>query len=60
MIKNGLLSLLLLLTLQLSAQTRVLVFSKTAAFRHGSIKVGKPALIELGKANGFSVRCIKD
>ena len=60
MIKNGLLSLLLLLTLQLSAQTRVLVFSKTAAFRHGSIKVGKPALIELGKANGISVDTTED
>lgn len=33
----------------------VLVFSKTAGFRHESIKVGKLALIDLGKKNNFYV-----
>ena len=37
-------------------QPRVLVFSKTAAFRHkSSIAVGKIALMKLGVENGFSV-----
>lgn len=37
-------------------QPRVLVFSKTAAFRHGSsIAKGKLALIKLGNENGFVV-----
>jgi hypothetical protein len=34
---------------------RVLVFSKTAAYRHESIAAGKTALIKLGKENGFTV-----
>ncbi len=34
---------------------RVLVFSKTAGYRHASIEAGKPALIELGKQNNFEV-----
>lgn len=37
------------------AKPRVLVFSKTAGFRHESIKSGKAALIKLGKENGFLV-----
>lgn len=34
---------------------RVLVFSKTKAFRHESIKAGKEALIKLGAEKGFGV-----
>jgi cytochrome c len=33
----------------------VLVFSKTAGFRHGSIAVGRTAIQQLGAENGFSV-----
>jgi len=33
----------------------VLVFSKTAQFRHGSIEAGQVALMKLGKENGFTV-----
>jgi cytochrome c len=38
-----------------STNGRVLVFSKTAGYRHESIGEGKIALIELGKKNGFEV-----
>lgn len=34
---------------------RVLVFSKTAGYRHESIATGKAAIIKLGKENGFRV-----
>ncbi len=34
---------------------RVLVFSKTAGYRHESIQAGKTAIIKLGKENGFLV-----
>lgn len=34
---------------------RVLVFSKTTGFRHGSIEAGQKALMELGKQHGFEV-----
>lgn len=34
---------------------KVLVFSKTASFRHESIPEGKDAIIELGKQHGFKV-----
>jgi len=37
------------------AQKKVLVFSKTAGFRHSSISVGKLAIMKLGKENGFDV-----
>lgn len=36
-------------------EIKVLVFSKTASFRHESIKAGKEAFIELGKKHGFAV-----
>ncbi len=36
-------------------EKRVLVFSKTAGFRHSSIPAGKTALIKLGKETGFAV-----
>jgi len=31
----------------------ILVFTKTAGFRHGSIEVGKKAIGKLGEENGF-------
>ncbi|WP_332367555.1 ThuA domain-containing protein [Spirosoma telluris] len=34
---------------------RILVFSKTAAFRHASIGAGQQALFKLGKEQGFAV-----
>src|SRR3954468_17549364 len=34
---------------------RILVFSKTAGFRHASIPNGKAAIMELGRQNGFEV-----
>ncbi|MCF2492247.1 ThuA domain-containing protein [Dyadobacter chenhuakuii] len=36
-------------------EKRVLVFSKTAGFRHASIPAGRTALIKLGKEKGFAV-----
>ncbi|HYW49493.1 MAG TPA: ThuA domain-containing protein, partial [Gemmatimonadaceae bacterium] len=39
---------------------RVLVFSKTAGYRHESIDVGKVALIKLGAANGIVVDTTED
>jgi cytochrome c len=36
-------------------EKRILVFSKTAGFRHESIKDGKLALLKLGKDNGLKV-----
>ncbi|SCF14012.1 Type 1 glutamine amidotransferase (GATase1) [Micromonospora haikouensis] len=38
----------------------VLVFSKTAGFRHDSIAVGTQAIRELGAANGFTVTATED
>ncbi len=38
----------------------VLVFSKTAGFRHGSIPVARTAIEQLGAANGFSVTLTED
>ena len=34
---------------------RILVFSKTAAFRHTSIEAGQKAIQQLGKQHGFTV-----
>ena len=39
---------------------RVLVFSKTAAFRHGSIPDGIATVRELGDSNGFAVDTTED
>ena len=36
-------------------KSSVLVFAKTAAFRHSSIPNGKAAIMKLGEENGFSV-----
>ncbi|MBA2946559.1 ThuA domain-containing protein [Streptomyces himalayensis] len=41
-------------------ESRVLVFSKTAGFRHDSIPDGIAALKELGQANGFTVDATED
>ena len=43
-----------------SQQPRVLVFSKTAGFRHSSIGTGIAALRKLGQENGFSVDATED
>ena len=40
--------------------TRVLVFSKTAAFRHDSIPTGIAAIRDLGSQNGFAVDATED
>lgn len=39
---------------------KILVFSKTAGYRHESIEVGKLALIELGKKNNIEVDTTED
>jgi type 1 glutamine amidotransferase len=39
---------------------RILVFSKTAGYRHSSIGVGKLAIMALGKQNGFDVDTSED
>ncbi len=41
-------------------ESRVLVFSKTAAYRHSSIGVGLTAIRKLGQENGFSVDATED
>src|SRR5438045_8192660 len=41
-------------------QPRVLVFSKTAAFRHSSIPNGIEAIRKLGQENGFAVDATED
>lgn len=43
-----------------SEPPRVLVFSKTAGYRHESIDVGKKAIMALGAANGFQVDTTED
>src|SRR5688572_29952428 len=42
------------------APYRVLVFSKTAGYRHGSIAAGIAAIRELGAANNFTVTATED
>ena len=39
---------------------RILVFAKTAAFRHSSIPNGKAAIQKLGKENDFAVDTTED
>ncbi|HEX4982043.1 MAG TPA: ThuA domain-containing protein [Ilumatobacteraceae bacterium] len=41
-------------------EVRVLVFSKTSGFRHGSIEAGLDAVRQLGVANGFGVDATED
>src|SRR6266480_6066748 len=43
-----------------SQEPRVLVFSRTAGFRHSSIGVGRAAIRKLGQENGFSVDTTED
>ncbi|QEC66881.1 PKD domain-containing protein [Panacibacter ginsenosidivorans] len=43
-----------------SGNPRVLVFSKTAGFRHGSIPNGQAAIMKLGQENGFDVDTTED
>src|SRR6266852_5901152 len=43
-----------------SLDPRVLVFSKTAGFRHSSIGVGIAAVKKLGQENGFTVDATED
>ena len=59
-VKSGLLSLILFISMSALAQNRVLVFSKTAGFRHSSIEVAKTAIQKLGSQNGFSVDTTED
>jgi cytochrome c len=41
-------------------EPRVLIFSKTAGFRHSSIGVGRAAIRKLGQENGFAVDTTED
>ncbi len=43
-----------------AAPARVLVFSKTAGYRHESIEIGRKTLIAMGAANGFTVDTTED
>src|SRR5258705_4266180 len=43
-----------------SQDSHVLVFSKTAGFRHSSIGVGIAAIKKLGQENGFAVDATED
>ncbi len=43
-----------------SAKPQVLVFSKTAGFRHASIEAGKKALTKLASEKGFQVKFTED
>jgi cytochrome c len=55
--------LLALLCVPVAARTqepRVLVFSKTAGFRHTSIGAGLAAIRKLGQENGFAVDATED
>jgi cytochrome c len=43
-----------------SKESKVLVFSKTEAFRHGSIETGVEAMKKLGAQNNFIVDATED
>ncbi len=45
---------------QSTGQPRILVFSKTAGYRHQSIPVGQKTLTQLGAENGFAVDTTED
>ena len=49
-----------LLSVQAKPKPKLLVFAKTAGFRHDCIPVGKLAMLELGKENGFDVDTTED
>jgi cytochrome c len=55
-----LLSMLSFRVLQQPAKPRILIFSKTAGFRHEAISAGKAAIIKLGKEQGFLVDTTED
>ncbi|WP_217606981.1 ThuA domain-containing protein [Chitinophaga sp. GbtcB8] len=48
------------LTSQAKPKPKLLVFAKTAGFRHDCIPVGKLAMIKLGEENGFAVDTTED
>ena len=52
--------LALLITAVSFAQTKVLVYTKTAGFPHASIPAGSAAITKLGNANGFAVDVTAD
>jgi type 1 glutamine amidotransferase len=54
------LALVLSLASLLDAPYRVLVFSRTAGYRHASIPQGVAALRELGRTSGFEVEATED
>jgi glucose/arabinose dehydrogenase len=56
----GLILLLLLTSCNSRTQIRILVFSKTAGFRHSSIPNGKTALLKLATENNWSVDTTED
>jgi type 1 glutamine amidotransferase len=45
---------------QPAPERRILVFAKTAGFRHSSIPAGKAAILRLGRENGFLVDTTED
>jgi cytochrome c len=51
---------MLLPLVQKMAETRILVFSKTAGFRHDSIPAAVAAITQLGKQHGFAVDSTED
>jgi type 1 glutamine amidotransferase len=53
-------ALLLCLLFSCQERPRVLVFSKTAGYRHASIGAGKKALLELGQEHGFDADTTED
>ncbi|HEY1952089.1 MAG TPA: ThuA domain-containing protein [Gemmatimonadaceae bacterium] len=55
-----LLALVCIPTSARAQDSRVLVFSKTAGFRHSSIGVGLAAIRKLGQENGFAVDATED
>ncbi len=60
---KNLLKLAILLAVSLpslSQNQKVLIFSKTAGYRHGSIPFAKSAIEKLGRENGFSTEYTED
>jgi cytochrome c len=64
MLRHFALSVLLLTGAGIAAtqhqEPRVLVFSKTAGYRHSSIETGVAAVQKLGRENGFAVEATED
>lgn len=53
-------SVLIAATVMVQARPTILVFSKTAGYRHDSIETGVRTIRELGRENGFNVRHSED